>query len=69
MTPEQFVYWLQGFSELSQTAPTERQWVTIQDHLAQVFNKQTPVRDQQLNLPFNFQRDPEQKPPKHNFVC
>lgn len=57
MTPEQFAYWLQGFAELNQATPTERQWTVIQDHLAQVFNKQTPVRD------------PEQKPPKHNFVC
>ena len=43
MTSEQFVYWLQGFSELSgDTAPTAAQWKMIQDHIALVLNKVTP---------------------------
>lgn len=45
MTPEQFCYWLQGFSELqspSITAPTVEQWQMIREHLATVFNKVTP---------------------------
>jgi hypothetical protein len=45
MTPEQFTYWLQGFSEVSgEEAPDARQWKIIQDHLALVFKKETPTR-------------------------
>lgn len=42
MTPEQFVYWLQGFSETNNKTPNEIQWRMIQQHLNLVFNKQTP---------------------------
>ncbi len=42
MTPEQFAYWLQGFVELHQNAPTEAQWTSIKEHLAEVFVKVTP---------------------------
>lgn len=43
MTPEQFVYWLQGFVELSGAgAPTPEQWKAIREHLATCFNKVTP---------------------------
>lgn len=45
MTPEQFAYWLKGFTELNGGAmPTEVQWLSINDHLKTVFNKVTPVR-------------------------
>ena len=43
MTPEQFTYWLQGFSELNKQPPTDLQWRIIRDHLALVFNKVTPT--------------------------
>jgi hypothetical protein len=43
MTSEQFVYWLQGFSEISQQPPNESQWKAIQDHLSTVFHKVTPI--------------------------
>ena len=43
MTPEQFCYWLQGFSELNSCQPTDKQWASIKDHLALVFNKVTPA--------------------------
>jgi hypothetical protein len=33
MTPEQFCYWLQGFVELSQEAPTPEQWDKIRQSL------------------------------------
>lgn len=36
MTPEQFAYWLQGFAEVTQRAPTEQEWKIIKDHLATV---------------------------------
>ena len=44
MTPENFVYWLQGFLELShQTSLDEIQTKVIRDHLALVFDKKTPT--------------------------
>lgn len=42
MTPEQFVYWLQGFAELQPTPPSPEQWQSIREHLATVFKKVTP---------------------------
>ena len=44
MTPEQFVYWLQGFAEVNQKAPNDAQWTIIKDHLELVFKKETPLR-------------------------
>lgn len=44
MSPENFTYWLQGFTEISQTPPNDKQWQIIQDHLQEVFRKVTPVR-------------------------
>lgn len=41
MTPEQFVYWLQGYSELTGKVPDEHQWRSVQDHLQSVFEKET----------------------------
>ena len=44
MTPEQFAYWLQGFTELSpdMERPSAAQWQAIKDHLQTVFVKVTP---------------------------
>lgn len=42
MTPENFVYWLQGFSEIEGETPTDEQWKIIQNHLALVFKKEMP---------------------------
>ena len=43
MTSENFTYWLQGFTELSNGAhPTPEQWKMIKEHLALVFIKVTP---------------------------
>ena len=45
MNSESFTYWLQGFVELSDTDTiSERQWLTIKDHLKLVFDKKTPDR-------------------------
>lgn len=48
MTPESFVYWLQGFVELSESdaVPNEKQWLVIKDHLKLVFDKKTPDRNE-----------------------
>ena len=43
MSTENFAYWLQGFSEICGESPTPQQWKIIQDHLALVFKKETPV--------------------------
>lgn len=42
MTPEQFTYWLQGYTEINGEAPTPEQWEVIKDHLKLVFDKRTP---------------------------
>lgn len=43
MTLDQFVYWLQGYVELTQRqAPTPEQWNSICEHLDLVFAKVTP---------------------------
>ena len=45
MTAEQFVYWLQGFMEINEPesiGKTETR--IIKDHLALVFEKETPTR-------------------------
>jgi hypothetical protein len=45
MTAEQFAYWLQGFMELtSMNHLSTTQFQIVKDHLALVFNKQTPNR-------------------------
>ena len=43
MTPEQFVYWLQGFFELTdaEKLPAEQTRI-IREHLKTVFKKETP---------------------------
>ena len=42
MHPLDFCYWLQGFAEMTEGAPSEKQWALIKEHLATVFNKKTP---------------------------
>jgi hypothetical protein len=45
MTAEQFAYWLQGFMEVADPIELDSsQTAIIKDHLALVFNKQTPDR-------------------------
>lgn len=52
MTPENFAYWLQGFTELNPAMeqPTPEQWKSITEHLKTVFFKVTP----ELNKPAIF---------------
>ncbi len=40
MTPEQFVYWLQGFAEIEQSAPTKKQWELV-EQLNLLFDRKT----------------------------
>ena len=41
MTPEQFCYWLQGYSEIKGDCPNPEQWRMIKEHLDLVFVKVT----------------------------
>lgn len=66
MTPEQFAYWLQGFSEINGTAPpTPEQWRIIKDHLQLVFKKETSLYDWQLDIIKEMNRP---KGPKDEWV-
>ncbi|ATN92823.1 hypothetical protein QGX11_gp060 [Pseudomonas phage PPSC2] len=52
MTQDQFVYWLQGFVELTETEqPSKAQWAAIKDHLKLVFTKVTPDLGKPLQGP------------------
>jgi hypothetical protein len=58
MTPEQFVYWLQGFFELTEDGRpkviTPQQRKIIMDHLKLVMDKQTPEWNEIMDpLQFN----------------
>jgi len=50
MTPENFVYWLQGYLELSEDRDiSSTQVQIIKDHVALVLRKQTPNRHIELS--------------------
>ena len=54
MTPENFVYWLQGFFELAETQEqplTTKQVQVIKNHIALVLNKVTPEVTDTTQLP------------------
>lgn len=50
MTPEQFVYWLQGFSEISGGAPTDEQWGLIQSKLSEVMDRLSAEQATELKM-------------------
>ncbi len=51
MTPEQFVYWLQGYFELTDdTDRLSRREHIIRDHLNEVFAKKTTDRMRQTDI-------------------
>ncbi len=46
MKPEEFVYYMQGFVEITGTKhPSPKQWAGIVEKLSTVFNKKTPARN------------------------
>ncbi len=51
MTPEQFVYWMKGYVEISNNSDGigSQEWQIIKDHLNQVFDKRTPDYSQNPN--------------------
>lgn len=63
MTPEQFVYWLQGFAEMTDDTPTEEQWQVVRDHLSEVFDKRTPARMPSFEVPVIWPTTPTIDPP------
>ena len=51
MTAEQFVYWLQGYMEMSNPSSLNmRETRIIKDHLALVFDKKTPERGEEKEV-------------------
>lgn len=53
MTPESFVYWLQGFLEVANPKKMdEKQIQIVKDHLGLVFKKETPDRNSKNIDPF-----------------
>lgn len=51
MTSEQFVFWLQGFFEMTNSRTiSEQQTTMIRDHLALVFDKVTPYRGAEVEI-------------------
>ena len=55
MTPENFVYWLQGYLELSNVSElSKEQTQIIRDHIKLVFDKKTPTRSTILSNPSTF---------------
>lgn len=76
MTAEQFVYWLQGFMEMSEPQSlSEKQTTIIKDHLKLVFDKQTPDRNRLLTetptTPYPGIMYPDQYtyPPPYTITC
>ena len=76
MTPENFVYWLQGHCEMNlNTPPTQEQWEMIKDHLKTVFKKETkdfgdftPTKIQPyVGVPTPFTLPYDSKPPQ--IIC
>ena len=73
MDSKEFTYWLQGFFEISDAKKLdEKQVQIIKDHLALVFNKVTPNRNevQKQDLPQDSINDGfEFKLPNLNLYC
>ncbi len=50
MTPEQFVYWLQGFSEASRGSLAYEQWQLIQRKLSEVMDRLSAEQATELKM-------------------
>ncbi len=67
LTPEQFVYWLQGFIETSNPKSINKeQTKIIKDHLNLVFNKVTPINYIQPTI---FGPTPTIPDPNYQIFC
>jgi hypothetical protein len=68
LSPEQFVFWLQGFAELNASPPTQAQWQSIREHLNLVFKKVTPDVNpiQPTFTPIEWPKLPDGQP---IFIC
>lgn len=69
MTPEQFTYWLQGYTEISGDQPTKEQWQVIKDHLQAVFHKVTPTYLPDYDLTNSGTSKKPYPFPPQEFIC
>ena len=55
MSPENFIYWLNGFVEMGGERPTEEQWKMLKEHLALTMQKITTTT---ISLPPQYFPNP-----------
>lgn len=44
MSPENFIYWLNGFVEMGGERPTDEQWLIIKEHLVLAMSKKNNAK-------------------------
>jgi hypothetical protein len=54
MSPENFIYWLNGFVEMGGERPTDEQWLIIKEHLVLAMSKKTMLSISQNQPPLYF---------------
>lgn len=69
MTPEQFVYWLQGYFELCGGDLMVHHTKIIKDHLQEVFTKKTPNYNLDPQRELNPNTLPTQPYYQPNTIC
>lgn len=60
MTPENFIYWLQGVLEIADPEQLDKKQIQIiKDHIKLVLKKETPVRNELPSLSDLIKKSPE----------
>jgi len=69
MTTEAFIYWLQGYFEISDAKTlNEKQVSIIKDHLALVLKKETPDRSEEESESVEVSKKVLRNLPRHNNI-